>query len=568
MPKALTLILEHQIYHRYIQSNCKHDSASLILLLNSLFFPSYIRQPKDQEAIFKQKTHELGKKWSDTCLHLHPNFHQNIGSERNTPTTGLYNPKLFVRQPFLPKLQQTRNLGETLQLNSNPVAKQPSDRMSTPPGSPVGTDLALGQTKILQTTLERNHKDCAKDLLGPKLLPKVDKFQVEKFANVSDADSFKKLLKGLTEKVWWQREAASEVATAVTRCKLGNGSRRVGGSKGDIWLLFTGPDRIGKKKMASVLSDQFCGTNPVMICLGPRRDDEDSDVSFRGKTALDRIAEAVRRNPFSVIMLEDIDEADLLVRGGIKRAMERGRISDSYGREISLGNVIFILTAKWLPENLRSFDGQKVLHENKFSSIASHGWQLRLSIAEKGTKRRANWLHDTDRPTKKEMGCGLSFDLNLAADSVDDRTDGSDLTIDHEDDYGLENWRFSINSLPHEMISLIDDAVVFKPVELGLFQCEVKRRIAEKFSAVLDDRLSLELEEEALEKILVGVWLGRTGLEEWAEKVLVPSFQQLKASLPSTAAQMVVWLESDSDSGSRSTGDWLPSTVTVKVDGV
>lgn len=94
MPKALTLILEHQIYHRYIQSNCKHDSASLILLLNSLFFPSYIRQPKDQEAIFKQKTHELGKKWSDTCLHLHPNFHQNIGSERNTPTTGLYNPKL------------------------------------------------------------------------------------------------------------------------------------------------------------------------------------------------------------------------------------------------------------------------------------------------------------------------------------------------------------------------------------------------------------------------------------------------------------------------------------------
>ncbi|KAE9464289.1 hypothetical protein C3L33_03817, partial [Rhododendron williamsianum] len=442
-----------------------------------------------------------------------------------------------LSQPFLPKLQQTRNLGETLQLNSNPVAKQPSDRMSTPPGSPVGTDLALGQTKILQTTLERNHKDCAKDLLGPKLLPKVDKFQVEKFANVSDADSFKKLLKGLTEKVWWQREAASEVATAVTRCKLGNGSRRVGGSKGDIWLLFTGPDRIGKKKMASVLSDQFCGTNPVMICLGPRRDYEDSDVSFRGKTALDRIAEAVRRNPFSVIMLEDIDEADLLVRGGIKRAMERGRISDSYGREISLGNVIFILTAKWLPENLRSFDGQKVLHENKFSSIASHGWQLRLSIVEK-------------------------------ADSVDDRTDGSDLTIDHEDDYGLENWRFSINSLPHEMISLIDDAVVFKPVELGLFQCEVKRRIAEKFSAVLDDRLSLELEEEALEKILVGVWLGRTGLEEWAEKVLVPSFQQLKASLPSTAAQMVVWLESDSDSGSRSTGDWLPSTVIVKVDGV
>lgn len=535
--------------------------------INSLFLSSYIPQPKDQEAIFKQKTHELQKKWSDACLLLHPNFHQNLGSERNAPPIGLYNPKLFVRQPFQSKLQQTRKLGETLQLNSNPVAKQPSDQTSTPPGSPVGTDLALGQTKILQTTPEKTHKDCAKDLLGPKAQPKFNDFQVEKFANALDADSFKKLLKGLTEKVWWQREAASTVATAVTRCKLGNGRRTGGGSKGDIWLLFTGPDRIGKKKMASVLSDHFRGTNPVMICLGPRRYDLDSEVSFRGKTALDRIAEAVRRNPFSVIMLEDIDEADLLVRGGIKQAMERGRICDSYGREISLGNVIFILTAKWVPENLRNLDGQNVLDEDKLTSIASDGWQLRLSIGEKGAKRRANWLHDTDRPTKKEMGCGLSFDLNLVADNVDDRTDGSDVTTDHEDDHGLENWRFSIDSLPREMVSLIDDAVVFKPVEVGPFQCELKRRITEKFSAVVDERLLLELEEEALEKILGGIWLGQTGLEEWAAKVLIPSFQQLKASLPSNADQMlVVWLESDSYSDSRSTGDWLPSKITVRVD--
>lgn len=58
-----------------------------------------------------------------------------------------------------------------------------------------------------------------------------------------------------------------------------------------------------------------------MICLGSRRNDGELDMNFRGKTAVDRIAEAVRRNHFSVIMLEDIDEADMLVHGSIKRAM-------------------------------------------------------------------------------------------------------------------------------------------------------------------------------------------------------------------------------------------------------
>ena len=78
--------------------------------------------------------------------------------------------------------------------------------------------------------------------------------------------------------------------------------------------------------------------------------------------------------------------------------------------------------------------------------------------------------------------------------------------------------------------------------------------ILEKLSVILDVKRSIEFEDEALEKILGGLWLGRTGLEEWVEKVLVPSFRQLKEQLPFDET-VIVRLESDGDSGSRSTGE-------------
>ncbi|KAA8522789.1 hypothetical protein F0562_009212 [Nyssa sinensis] len=541
-------------------------------------------QNKDQEVIFKQKTQELQKKWSDTCLHLHPNFHHNVSFERTTPPglsmTGLYNPSLLVRQPFQPKLQQPRSIGETLQLNLNPVASQPLEHVGSPPGSPVRTDLVLGLPKTTETTPEKTHKERVKDFLGcisSEPQTNIHELQSQKFANTLDADSFKKLLKGLMEKVWWQPEAASAVATTVSQCKSGNGKRRGAGSRGDIWLLFTGPDGVGKKKMASVISEQVCGANPIMICLGSRRNDEESDMNFRGKTALDRIAEAVRRNPFSVIMLEDVDEADMLVRGSIKRAMERGRLADSHGREISLGNIIFVLTGNWSPDDKKNSPNGHLLDEKKLSSVASDCWQLKLSIAAKNAKRRANWLHDDDRPTKprKETSSGLSFNLNHVADGGDDRTDGShnssDLTIDHEDDHGLGNKHFFITSVPHELANSLDDTIVFKPVEIEPIRLEFENTIKKKFTMAVGDKLSVEVEEEALEKILAGVWLGRTDLEEWTEKVLVPSFHQLKARLPSTVLAssdetFVVRLEPDSNSDSRSRGDWLPSKIRVMVD--
>ncbi|KAE8700146.1 proteasome subunit beta type-6 [Hibiscus syriacus] len=541
-------------------------------------------QTKDQDVNWTQKTQELQKKWNDTCLQLHPNFHQpSLGNERYAPAAlpmmSLYNSSLLGRQTFQPKLPLSKNIGETLQLNPHLVASQPMERTSSPPGSPVKTDLVLGRPKIIETTPERTDKERLQDFLFRipyEPVNKLQDLQSNKLLNALDVESFKKLLKGLVDKVWWQRDAASSVATTVTQCRLGNGKRRGTSSKGDIWLLFAGPDRVGKKKMALALSDQVCGVHPFVISLGSRRDDGESDASFRGKTVVDKIAEAVRRNPFSVVVLDDIDEADMLVRGSIKRAMERGRIADSHGREISLGNVIFILTSSRMPGNLNFTSNDISLDEQKLATLASGGWQLRLSLCEKTAKRRASWLHEEDRATKPRTDCGSpSFDLNEAAyveeeKAADGSHNSSVLTVDHEEEHGLTNRVLSNSTsaaASHELLNSVDEAIVFKPVDFGPIRRDISNLITKKFCSIIGDRFTIEIVNEALEKITSGICIDRTGLEEWTEKALVPSLRQLKTRMPASLDSSLVFrLELDPESCNRSHVDWLPGSVKVVFD--
>lgn len=535
----------------------------------------------------KQKTQELQKKWQDACLRLHPNFHNlnKFGSERTVPVslplTGLYSPNLLGHQPSQPKLQLNKGIGETLQLKTNPLlASKPSEKIVSilRPSSPVRTELALGRKNDGEILAEETHKERVKDFLGcisSEPENKVCELRSSKFVDASDIDLYKRLSKGILEKVWWQQEAASALATSVTQFKLGNGKRRGTVPKGDMWLLFLGPDRVGKKKMATALAELVSGSNPVTICLGSKRSDGESEISIRGRTVLDRISEAVRRNRLSVIVLDDFDESDMLVRGSIRRAMERGRFTDSHGREISLGNIIFIVTATWIPDDMKHLSNGNPLEEEKFVSLARRTWQLKLSVSEQTVKRRAEWAHSEERCLKPrvETGSAIAFDLNESADAEDEKTDGSlnssDVTTDHETEHGLNTRQLSFTtpSASREMFNSVDDAIVFKPVDFSPFKHNITSSINKKFSSIVGEKVSLELQENALEKITSGVWLGNTNAEEWTEKFLVPSLKELKARLPSANAleSMVVKLESDGDLGCRSSEGQLPCNIKVVV---
>ena len=237
---------------------------------------------------------------------------------------------------------------------------------------------------------------------------------------------------------------------------------------------------------------------------------------------------------------------------------------------------MFILTASWLPDNLKYLSSGTSLDEEKLKNLAS-GWQLRLSLAKKTAKRKPNWLSDEDRSGKpwKESSAGLvAFDLNEAADAEEDRADGSlnssDLTVDHEDSQVLNNGRSPSTSLvPHKLLDAVDDAIVFKPIDFGPIRRNFSTSITKRFSTIVGNGVSIEVQEEAVEKIIGGVYLSQTTIDEWIEKVMVPSFHQLKTNLEASAngnESFVVRLEDDGESDRRSSEEWLPASVRVVME--
>ncbi|XP_010928620.2 protein SMAX1-like [Elaeis guineensis] len=550
-------------------------------------------QSKEQESVRKPSPEELLKKWRDTCSRLHPKFQPMLLSFERPQAPALRMPVLGnstmvnPRPPFEPKLTLAHS-PPPLQMNSSQRNTTPTsspEQPFCPPGSPVKTDLVLGHSKDSKdNSLEKTHKERMKDLAGC-MQDGFSEQQRAKTAGISDIDSFKRLSKGLTERVGWQPEAASTVATVVMQCKSGNGKQRSFRPKSDTWLLFIGPDKVGKSKMATALSELVFGTGPVTVNFGgiPQTDgnDGESKTNFRGRTSLDRVVEAIRRNPFSVVVLEDIDRADGLVQGSIKHAIERGRLPDSYGREVSLGSVIFILTADWLPEELRASTDSIVQCEQKILDSANCGWQLELSIEDSPAKRRADWRHDDDRTVKprKELssGTGLSLDLNLAAGVDDDVEEGSrnssDLTVEHELGKRRLAIKCSTSSAASELMELVDDAVVFKPVDFGPLRRKVSESVSAKFATVMGGGRSIRIDEHTLDWMVGSLWLaGATssgGFEDWVERVLVPSIEQLKGNLKVDDGMAVVRLSTVKGGQPRrsSSGNWLPGTVAIAIDG-
>ncbi|RWW32304.1 hypothetical protein BHE74_00008159 [Ensete ventricosum] len=535
----------------------------------------------EEELRWKQCTEELLRRWCGTCSRLHPSFHQlHTGSKLPSITPALSKPLSVLRTH--PSSERNLNLSRSLsplRLESNqdtPAAKLPT----SPPGSPVKTDLVLGSSKVLNSSSDATHKDRLKDFTG--CMPNTfSNQQKAKIGGILDIDAYKRLLKGLTEKVSWQQEAASAVATVVTQCKSGNGKRRSGGTKGDTWLLLVGPDRVGKRKMASALSELMFGIGPTVINFGriscTNGNDGESNLTFRGRTSMDRIVEAVWQNPFSVIVLEDIDQADMLLQGKIRQAIERGRVPDSYGREVSLGSVIFVLTADWLPEELKNSYYSLLQSERKILDSAYCGLELELTTGDRPGKRRPTWVCDNDQLTKlrKEsyVSTELSLDLNLAVGTDVEAGEGSwnssDLTTEHEHDKRRLAMKCSTSTLASELVELMDEAVTFKPVDFVLLKKNALESLSVKFTAIMGKGQAVRVDEDALDRIVGGAWLSGAAFDDWAERVLTPSLRQLRDNFKADGEVLVLRLSTRMENRTQrgNVNDWLPTMVAIYIDG-
>ncbi|OAY78477.1 ATP-dependent Clp protease ATP-binding subunit ClpE [Ananas comosus] len=492
-------------------------------------------QAEEKALVWKQRSEELRVKWMEKCFLLHPNFHSALldSSEKPSYPSLTMAPSFFAPcPPFKPDSTLDKSITP---LEIHKTRERSLTRPKSPPGSPVKTELALGPSKPCNFS-EKPRAELLKDLS--------DQQPESKIRAISDTDFFKKLLKGLLEEVTWQPNAASTIAAVITQCKCGGGRRRPLGPKETRGCSFSGPIS-RKRKMATALSEIMFGTHPITTRFSDssleEEEEEDtnreSNTNLWGKTFIDRVMDAIRRNPFSVIMIEDFDRADSLFQLNIKRAMERGRLTDSHGREIGLGSAIIILASNWLPpEEFNGSQDSLIQCEEKILNSSTSNWQLEFSIVDNPAKRREAWLRDSDQALKLRKGLlGLPFDLNLATEAEDEADEGSrnssDVTVERDFEKGRLAIKCSTKSPASDLMELADASIVFNPIDFDPLKRKVLDCISERFKAKMGDRYTIRVDDDTVDRIVATIWLKKATLEEWTQKVLCPSIENSKNKL-------------------------------------
>ena len=167
--------------------------------------------------------------------------------------------------------------------------------------------------------------------------------------NESESERLKKLDKTLEKRVIGQEEAIQALSKAVKRGRVGlkDPARPIGS------FLFLGPTGVGKTELSKALAEALFGNEEDMIRVDMSEYMEKHSVSkmigsppgYVGHEDGGQLSEKVRRNPYSVILFDEIEKAHPDVFNVLLQVLDDGRITDSQGRTVDFKNTILIMTS-------------------------------------------------------------------------------------------------------------------------------------------------------------------------------------------------------------------------------
>jgi ATP-dependent Clp protease ATP-binding subunit ClpC len=182
-------------------------------------------------------------------------------------------------------------------------------------------------------------------------------------SRIGDADRTRlgRLESELHERVIGQDDAVIAVAKAVRRNRTGLGDeRRPVGS-----FLFLGPTGVGKTELAKALASSLFGDEKAMLRFDMSEFGERHTVSrlvgappgYVGYDEAGQLTERVRRNPYSVVLFDEIEKAHPDVFNLLLQVLDDGRLTDGQGRTVDFRNTVVIMTSNLGSEFLASRSG-------------------------------------------------------------------------------------------------------------------------------------------------------------------------------------------------------------------
>ncbi|KAJ9554799.1 LOW QUALITY PROTEIN: hypothetical protein OSB04_009413 [Centaurea solstitialis] len=299
-----------------------------------------VQNNHDQECV---SVKELCKKWNSICTSVHRNmkplFQRSLSFSSVSPLSPASCFSYNQENPNFNRSSSDRQLWDfsALEKNSEPsLVHDEGEPRQRFPSNPNSTPNSVSSSDLMEVEY------------------------VQKFKEFN-GENLKILCNALEEKAPWQKDIVPDIAGTILKCRSGMLRRKDklnnNEPKEETWFFFQGIDSQLKEIIAKELAKIVFGSRSNFVAISmsnfsssPRMDtDEPRNKRSRDEQScsyLERFAEAVSTNPHRVFLVEDVEQADHWSQMGIKRAIERGKLTQPNGEEVGFGDAIIVLSCE------------------------------------------------------------------------------------------------------------------------------------------------------------------------------------------------------------------------------
>ncbi|KAJ0021681.1 hypothetical protein Pint_32535 [Pistacia integerrima] len=569
---------------------CRLHHPQVLPKLDTPETRSQVPIPEVFQFIADKKESSIKDPASKENLCANPNLSMQIDLRKVLPTipnTSIASTSqaAYVNSQSRVQVNFSKDQQQQIENEGHPLPPHPPSNPTNPPHNPptsspiaVTTDLGLG-TIYASIRQAAETPELKYQSLSPPKSPKFDAVcegnsqhfakhgsrsggSISKLGELAHDGDDKTLRKILAEKVGRQDEAIITITQAVSRCRNGHGRHRGSSGRGDIWFTFLGPDRAGKKLIASTLAEIIFGDQENIICMDFSSQDRGSrpenifqcqqldgcDMEFRGHY-VDYIAEELRKKPDSVVFLENVEKADPVTQNALSEAVKIGKFHDSFRRVVSISTVIFVTTSTIMQGNDNEFSERKAGRFSEEIIFGAKKWQMQLSISwhSKDVSRphelKANVTPSKKTPKAESRNKRKFIDNDDSSAELQERSHKSirsnlDLNLPIEEaeeeinsiDYDSDAISESTEAWLEDFCDQVDAKVYFKPLNFDLIAAKLTRDIYIRFQRAMGSEVVLEIDDEVMIEILAATWLSnkKMAIEFWIEDVLSRHFVQFQ----------------------------------------
>lgn len=252
-------------------------------------------------------------------------------------------------------------------------------------------EATIESTRLELIELQKNSKLIKEEVDAEEIADVVSRWTGIPVSKMIESERAKllRLEEELSKRVVGQKEAITAISDAVRRSRAGlQDEKKPIGS-----FIFLGTTGVGKTELAKSLADYLFNDESAMTRIDMSEFQEKHSVSrlvgappgYVGYEEGGQLTEAVRRKPYSIVLLDEIEKAHPDVFNVLLQVLDEGRLTDNKGRTVNFKNTIIIMTSNM---------GSELIHQN-FEGIPEESFE---NQAEKTQKEVLELLKQTIRP--------------------------------------------------------------------------------------------------------------------------------------------------------------------------